>query len=698
VVWNGSEAVLAVRLEAASWPSVPPPIPIAPGTLSGIEFGVAFAVEHEVFLVTWRTASVIYFRVLDESGVPLTPVMQLVAVLAASLSASWDGTNFVVVWSAAESVLAMRVSALGVPVDSQPKSITASGAYLAKATSRPGETLIAWTNSHQDLGPNYKVRGARLNSTGAVLDPGGFMIHEAPRRMSYSPIRVASLVPESGTGTYLVAWIENYGSCGGLIVDLQDLLAATVQTDLEPVIGPVHTVSGSAAQAGVAAAVVGDNFWTAWQSETRANPEILGARRDPQGLLLDPEGIELGYQAVCRGKSGASLGSPAVAAGQVAALTTWPKSFYNDWKNTCPIEGQITSATGELISSFQFECGYAPVAASNGASFMLAFIAPNAANQPVLRWAGLSMTGGQKGGGVTDLGPNEVVRDAASDGDGYLLAWSLSGDGDDLYVGRFDETFSLLDPTGIPLVVGPGNQTHAKLASNGVEYLAVWDEIGTLRAARITPAGVVLDPGGVPVVARMTSSPFDVAWDGSHYLVAWVDIEGSDDVMRIRRVGADLSFPDPGGIEMLRRQDKLIACSVASRDDGLSLIALTTRRPAELGNRVASGHGVLYMNPGTVAVNPSSAPAAALGVQVFPNPFDTDTDFLFVDLARRLGEIRIFDSAGRSVRQFTAPEGFTPRLRWDGRDATGNLLPGGVYFYEVVAGGLRSTGKLIKLH
>ena len=93
-------------------------------------------------------------------------------------------------------------------------------------------------------------------------------------------------------------------------------------------------------------------------------------------------------------------------------------------------------------------------------------------------------------------------------------------------VGRFDADYNLLDPAGLFLAVTSGGDCALRVASHGIGYLAVWDEAASLRGARINATGVILDPGGFPVVDRQGSWPFDLDWDGNHYVVAWINSDG----------------------------------------------------------------------------------------------------------------------------------------------------------------------------
>ena len=72
---------------------------------------------------------------------------------------------------------------------------------------------------------------------------------------------------------------------------------------------------------------------------------------------------------------------------------------------------------------------------------------------------------------------------------------------------------------------------NAKVAFDGTNYLVVWAQQRPLsnskynhelRAARITPAGQILDPNGFPVgPAANKYNTFNVAYSGQVYLVVW---------------------------------------------------------------------------------------------------------------------------------------------------------------------------------
>jgi hypothetical protein len=91
----------------------------------------------------------------------------------------------------------------------------------------------------------------------------------------------------------------------------------------------------------------------------------------------------------------------------------------------------------------------------------------------------------------------------ATDGTDYLVGWYYTFDYPPSlvtpYCARVTGGGVSLDPTGIDLSngVGSGVDRNPRLAWDGTNWLAVWPDDQGARAARITPDGTVLDPGGV---------------------------------------------------------------------------------------------------------------------------------------------------------------------------------------------------------
>jgi hypothetical protein len=83
----------------------------------------------------------------------------------------------------------------------------------------------------------------------------------------------------------------------------------------------------------------------------------------------------------------------------------------------------------------------------------------------------------------------------------------------------------------------------------------------------------------------------------------------------------------------------------------------------------------------------------AITVSAYPNPF-RDHAMLTIELPEeRIVTVDIFDAAGRSVARIHdgAANGGAFSLRWDGRDASGRMLPSGTYL-ALVRGSARRGG------
>lgn len=96
---------------------------------------------------------------------------------------------------------------------------------------------------------------------------------------------------------------------------------------------------------------------------------------------------------------------------------------------------------------------------------------------------------------------------------------------------------------------------------------------------------------------------------------------------------------------------------------------------------------------------PQDATVPRIHARAFPNPFRKLCTIRYV--LPRDGHVRIdiTDVRGRRVRTLrdAHERSGSGGTTWDGRDATGRVVPEGVYFYRVESGALVATGKLVHL-
>jgi len=120
-------------------------------------------------------------------------------------------------------------------------------------------------------------------------------------------------------------------------------------------------------------------------------------------------------------------------------------------------------------------------------------------------------------------------------GDVYLVAWcdgSRQADRPtaDVYCARVEAaTGKPLDSGGIPVCTARDLQQWPAVAFDGTNFLVVWQDFRSGRhydiyAARVSPKGEVLDPNGLPVATgSYNQGRPGVVFAGGRYLVVWMD-------------------------------------------------------------------------------------------------------------------------------------------------------------------------------
>jgi len=105
---------------------------------------------------------------------------------------------------------------------------------------------------------------------------------------------------------------------------------------------------------------------------------------------------------------------------------------------------------------------------------------------------------------------------------------------------------------------------------------------------------------------------------------------------------------------------------------------------------------------GPAPAGPSEPGVATTGValsQNVPNPFNPTTSIGFDLVQPGMVDLRVYNVAGQEVRTLATkffPAG-SHSMEWDGRDALGNQLPSGVYFYQLRSGNFVEKRKMVML-
>jgi len=117
----------------------------------------------------------------------------------------------------------------------------------------------------------------------------------------------------------------------------------------------------------------------------------------------------------------------------------------------------------------------------------------------------------------------------AFDGTNYLVAWEdWRNSSCDIYAARVTPAGAVLDPTGFPVSTTADQHDDPAVVFDGTNFLVVWSDWRNgqrpnIYGARVTPGGVVLDSGIAISTAADDQNEPAVSSDGTNCLVAWGD-------------------------------------------------------------------------------------------------------------------------------------------------------------------------------
>jgi hypothetical protein len=241
-----------------------------------------------------------------------------------------------------------------------------------------------------------------------------------------------------------------------------------------------------------AVAYDGTNYLVAWIDRPGGKRQVFGTRIARDGTVLEPDGIALSALGDEYGPS-----APAVAGDGTGTLVVW-----SQWQaGSKGVYGAYVEASGVVRDP-------GVVAIASGV----------AAASPSVAWSG----------------------------DQYLVAWVDGRNGGyDVFGTRVTAAGVALEPEGSAITSGRHVYAPPVVASLGGDFLVGWLDVGATEsdvfAARVTAAGVVLDPSGLQVAAGpMSRTELAGAAGASDYSLVWEEYTGGvSSTVAVARVAAD---------------------------------------------------------------------------------------------------------------------------------------------------------------
>jgi hypothetical protein len=221
----------------------------------------------------------------------------------------------------------------------------------------------------------------------------------------------------------------------------------------------------------------GRNYLVVWGDErTGKSSDVYGARVDRAGTVLDRRGIAI--SAATRGQ-----GDPSVAFGGTNYLVVWADNRSGFGK--LDVYGSRVSRAGVVLDRNAIA--------------------------------------------ISTEGQEHHSPSVAFDGTNYLVVWSdnrsgvVGGGNYDLYAARVSRAGVVLDRNAIAVSTAEGDQESPSVAFDGAAYFVVWLDYRHYRiyGARVSTSGTVLDGEGIAVSPQGLGGAPSLAFDGTNYLAVW---------------------------------------------------------------------------------------------------------------------------------------------------------------------------------
>ncbi len=466
----------------------------------------------------------------------------------------FNGTNYLVVWSdyraSTWKTYGARVTPAGTVLDPNGILLSGSGCLYPSVATNGTDWLATWHNE-----PAATIEAGRVGPDGTVRDPGGFIIGSGENDRFFPD------AASDGANWYVV-WQDRRQGTTVNHWSIYGNRITSAGAKLDSVGRPVTNDDGK--YEGIPQVWFGDTaYFVTWKDD--GNSMLTGARVARSGTVLDPAGIPLG-------------GMPQWFADIDFDGTNWlvmstgNREMGGIGGGEDPFATRVTAAGTVLdphpniLLAFSAHWQHTPAAAWDGSHWLVVWVEQKQAGETDLRGAILDQGGLVVGEPflVNGATGHQTTPAVAAGDSGWLVAWQdyRAGQTEKLYAARVTPAGTVLDPGGIPVATSSNANRYPAIAWDGTNWMMVfWTWVSSayhIYAVRVTPAGTVLEPNGFEVAPVVYGTGWNwhislgMAFDGTNYLAVWPDYRnGEYDLYGVRVTPAGTVL-DPGGFTVCR--------------------------------------------------------------------------------------------------------------------------------------------------
>ncbi len=326
---------------------------------------------------------------------------------------------------------------------------------------------------------------------------------------------------------------------GGLTITVPRAFVESAEFPIlvDPVVGPEVPLcpsfsSAADSQENVDMSLGQDGYFAVWQDKrSGADMDIFGSRISTTGEVLDKMGISISTAA-------GNQTDPAVAWNGRQYLVVWMDRGTPDSHIYCARlqpDGQVLDKQGILLSGTTGRQAF-PDVASDGSSWLVVWQHQSTGSSDIY---GCKVGGDGVVSRVYSIATGAGDEDqpaVAWNGSSYLVAWrdnrNLGTTGTDIYACRVARNGVRLPGDALVSCVtnistaAPGDQRSPQLCGFGTYVMAVWEDTRTgtsaIRGSRIDSTPKSIDVGGISIPDSTGGQEFpSVGYDGSKLLVTW---------------------------------------------------------------------------------------------------------------------------------------------------------------------------------